>query len=221
MFRLVYLNRETLAVLGITAIGAWISIGSIGQTPIDRSRPQQPSFAVASVRAHDPNDAKDTDNFQVYPGGRFTSSNASIWMLIHYAFQLQPYQITTIPDSIRSEHYDLDAKPAEARPGYDDVPLMLQGLLADRFQLKYHWEIRELSGYDLVVSKPGKLRPSIVKGDCPPIWLPKDALCGGLPNSPGHTKGYNLTADDLADSLSWFLSKPVLDETNQAGRVRC
>jgi uncharacterized protein (TIGR03435 family) len=48
--------------------------------------------------------------------------------------------------------------------------------------------------------------------------LPKDAACGGLPNSPGHTKGYNLTASDLAGNLSWLLSKPISDKTNLAGR---
>jgi uncharacterized protein (TIGR03435 family) len=204
-------------------IVALISIGATAQVPIEQSRPQRPSFEVVSVRIHDPNDSKERDNYQAYPGGRFTSSNASLWMLLHYAFQLQPYQIAGIPDWIKSEHYDVDAKPAEAHPNFDDIPLMLQGVLEDRFQLKYHWETREQRVYNLVVMKPGKLRASILKGDCPPPlsnpeWLPKDAPCGGLPNSPGHTKGYNLTARDLAGNLSWLLSKPVSDKTNLAGK---
>lgn len=154
----------------------------------------------------------------MYPGGRFTASNCSLWMLIHYAFQVQPYQITRAPSWIKSEHYDVDAKPAETHPT-DDVPPMLQVLLEDRFQLKYHWEAREQPGYDLVVMKPGKLRASIVKGDCSNSdGLPKDAACGFLPNSPGHTKGYNVTASDLAGGLSWLLSMPIADKTNLAGR---
>lgn len=100
---------------------------------------------------------------------------------------------------------------------------MVQGLLEDRFQLKYHWETRRQRVYDLVVTKPGKLSASILKGDCPPLLsnaalLPKDAICGGLANSPGHTKGYNLTTSNLAGSLSWLLSKPVSDKTNLTGR---
>jgi uncharacterized protein (TIGR03435 family) len=147
-------------------------------------------------------------------------------MLIHYAFQVQPYQITRAPGWLKSEHYDVDAKPAETHPT-DDIPPMLQVLLEDRFQLKYHWETREQPGYDLVVVKPGKLRTSIVKGDCPPPFsnsdvlpdgLPKDAACGFLPNSPGHTKGYNITASDLAGNLSWLLAKPISDKTNLVGR---
>jgi len=144
-------------------------------------------------------------------------------MLIHYAFQLQPYQITGIPGWIKSAHYDVDARPSESHPNVDDIPLMVQGLLEARFQLKYHWETREQPVYDLVVMKPGKLHASILKGDCPPLlsnpdWLPKDAPCGALANSPGHTKGYNLTAGKLAGNLSWLLSKPVSDKTNLKGR---
>jgi uncharacterized protein (TIGR03435 family) len=229
MFRLRHLDRKFpvdrkfLSVLGATVIVASISVGAVAQVPIEQSRPQRPSFDVASVRVHDPNDGKERDNYQAYPGGRFTSSNASLWMLIHYAFQLQPYQVSGIPDWIKSEHYDVDAKPAEAHPNFDDIPLMLQRVLEDRFQLKYHWETREQRVYELVVMKRGKLSASILKGDCPsplsnPEWLPKDAPCGCLANSPGHTKGYNLTASNLAGSLSWLLSKPVSDKTNLAGR---
>lgn len=223
MFRFQHLgSSELLVLLGAALLVGLLSTEAMAQARAPQSDVQPPSFAVASVRAHDPNDIKDTDNFQPYPGGRFTATNCSLWMLIHYAFQVQPYQITRAPGWIKSEHYDVDAKPAEAHPT-DDIPPMLQVLLEDRFQLKYHWETREQPGYDLVVVKPGKLRASIVKGDCPPPLsnsdvLPKGAACGGLPNSPGHTKGYNLSASDLAGSLSWLLSKPISDKTNLAGR---
>ena len=108
MFRLQHLDRKFLvgmrfpSVLGAMVIVALILIGATAHVPTGPSRSQRPSFAVASVRAHDPNDIKDTDNFQPYPGGRFTASNCSLWMLIHYAFRLQPYQITGIPRSADS-----------------------------------------------------------------------------------------------------------------------
>jgi uncharacterized protein (TIGR03435 family) len=223
MFRLQHLDREFLTVLCALVIVASISTGATAQVPTEPSGPQRPSFEVASVRTHDPNDIEDTDNFQPYPGGRFTASNCSLWMLIHYAFEVQPYQITGTPGWIKSEHYDVDAKPAEADPNFDDIHLMVQVLLEDRFQLKYHWETKEQPGYDLVVMRPDKLSASILKGDCPPSLsnselLPKGAACGSLANSPGHTKGYNLTASDLAGSLSWLLSKPISDKTNLTGR---
>jgi len=191
MIRLQHLHREFLTVLGATVIVASISTGATAQVPTEPSRPQRPSFEVASVRIHDPNDIQDTDNYEPYPGGRFTASNCSLWILIHYAFQVQPYQITGAPGWIKSERYDVDAKPAEMHPNYDDIPPMLQVLLEDRFQLKYHWETREQPGYDLVVVKPGKLRASIVKGD--PLsnseLLPKGAACGGPAEFSGAHQG--------------------------------
>jgi uncharacterized protein (TIGR03435 family) len=223
MFQSQHFGGKFLVLSGAIVIVAAVSMGAIAQVSKEQPLPGRPSFEVASVRIHDPNDSKARDNYQAYPGGRFTSSNASLWMLIHYAFQLQPYQIPDLPKSIKSEHYDVDAKPAEADANFDNIPLRLQGLLEDRFQLKYHWETRELPIYSLVIIKSGKLRASILKSDCPPPlanpeWLPKDAPCGGLENSSGHTKGYNLTAGDLAANLSWLLSKPISDKTNLAGR---
>lgn len=214
-------GRKLFALIGTAIFVQPFLSGMLAQTPMLPSNGQRPSFEIVSVRTHDPNDRKNTDNFQAYPGGRFTSSNCSLWMLLHYAFQIQPYQIPDKPGWIRSEHYDMDARPGETHP-FEDIPLMLQGVLEDRFHLKYHWETRELPVYELVVIKPGRLQESIVKRDCPRPFsdsagIPEDAPCGDLMNSPGHTKGYKLSSSDLAASLSWLLSKPVEDKTNLKG----
>ena len=216
-------RRELLAVLGAALLVGQVSIGAMAQALAQQPHKQQASFEVASIRAHNPNDRMIVNNYQPYPGGRFTATNCSPWMLIHYAFQLQPFQIPDKPSWIKSEHYDVDARPAEVHTNFDDTPLMLQGLLEDRFQLKYHWEIKEAPVYELVVVKPGKLPKSVVMGGCPhppaqPDGIPTDAPCGDLANTPGHTKGYNLTASELAGSLSWLLSKPILDKTNLNGK---
>ena len=65
------------------------------------------------------------------------------------------------PPWIESEWYDINAKvPAGATQ--EQVNVMLQNLLAERFGLKLHHETREFSGYELVVSKNGsKLKPTI------------------------------------------------------------
>ncbi len=105
------------------------------------------------------------------------------------------------------------------------MPGMVQRLLEDRFQLKYHWETKEGRGYDLVVNKPGRLRES-KSGDCPSLLSapnsrpgePPDPPCGYLPNTPGHTSGRNLTSDDLADTLAFFIQAFVVDKTNLTGK---
>jgi uncharacterized protein (TIGR03435 family) len=223
MFGSQHRGSELLAVLGAALLVGPLSTEAMAQARAPQSDMQRPSFEVASIRAHDPNDRKNWGVYQAYPGGRFTSTNCSPWLLIHYAFQLQPFQISGGPAWIKSKGYDLDAKPAEVHTNFDDIPLMLQGLLEDRFHFKYHWETREEPVYHLVVMKSVKLRASIIKGDCPPPLsdperLPKDAPCGGLQNSSGYTKGYDLTAGDLAENLSWLLSKPISDRTNLTGR---
>jgi uncharacterized protein (TIGR03435 family) len=72
------------------------------------------------------------------------------------------------PDWLRSEIFEIHAKIPE---GYskDQVPEMLQALLADRFQLKAHRENKEQPVYALVVSKGGpKLKEAVADSDTPP-----------------------------------------------------
>src|SRR5208337_3976872 len=73
------------------------------------------------------------------------------------AYGLQDYQISG-PDWLRSERYDIAAKAAGATTG-DQAKLMLQTLLAQRFQLTLHRETKDLPVYALVPAKGGhKLR---------------------------------------------------------------
>jgi bla regulator protein BlaR1 len=75
------------------------------------------------------------------------------------------------PDWLGSDDYEIQAKiedslyaamqkmnPAQQR---EQVNLMEQSLLADRFKLKVHFETREMPGFALVIAKNGpKLRPA-------------------------------------------------------------
>jgi uncharacterized protein (TIGR03435 family) len=66
-------------------------------------------------------------------------------------------QIVGGPAWMDSERYDVQAK-ADCSGGTfsrERLQLMVQSLLEDRFQLKAHWETRELPIYNLVVAKDG------------------------------------------------------------------
>ncbi len=76
--------------------------------------------------------------------------NMPLKSLIQMAYKVQPFQITGGAQWTDSEAYDIIAKP-ENDPGPNQIPLMLQGLLADRFALKFHRETREMPVYALVV----------------------------------------------------------------------
>jgi len=82
--------------------------------------------------------------------------------IIERAYNLKPYQISGGPAWIDSERYDIAAKvDGEGAPSMEQVHRMLQTLLEDRFQLRYHSETREMPVYALVVGKNGpKLKES-------------------------------------------------------------
>ena len=187
------------------------------------STPSPPSFEVASIKLN--RSGERIMLFQPARGGRFTATNCSLSLLIQYAYDVMQFQISGAPDWVKSERYDIATK-AEGDPQVDELRAMLQRLLEDRFQLQHHWDTREATVYDLVVSKPGRLKES-EPGDCPSILSPSgsqpgappdDAPCGALRNSPGRTKGYKLTAADLAGSLSFFLGRLVRDKTALTGK---
>ena len=132
-------------------------------------------------------------------------------MLIQYAYQVGQFQIAGAPDWVKFDRYDLAAK-TEGDPPIDQLRFLLQRLLADRFQLRQHWETREAAVYELAVSKPeNSRRPD-------PATARPMRLRGGLRNTPGHTKGYKLTGGDVAGSLTFFLGRLVVDKTGLSGR---
>ena len=79
--------------------------------------------------------------------------------LIGTAYQVKGYQIVG-PDWMNVERYDIVAKmPEGSKRG--QIPLMLQTLLAERFQLTLHRESRDLPAFALVTAKSGaKLKES-------------------------------------------------------------
>jgi uncharacterized protein (TIGR03435 family) len=93
--------------------------------------------------------------------------------------------------------------PGEATPSAEQVRLMLQTLLADRFQLKLHRESRELSVYDLVEGKSG---PKIKKMPANAPWPP----------SPGYPQN-RLLMEQICTKISRSLDRPLLDKTGFTG----
>ena len=88
----------------------------------------------------------------------------SLRNLLMQAFSVKTYQIQG-PAWLDTERFDILARvPAGARK--DDVPVMLQNLLKERFQLAFHREKKEQSVYELVVGKSGpKMKPSEDQSD--------------------------------------------------------
>src|SRR5262245_21160186 len=75
--------------------------------------------------------------------GRLTMSNVTLKRCIMGAFALGPNLIAGGPAWLDSDRFDIVAK-AEGHAGDAELMKMLQTLLAERFQLRFHWETRNL-----------------------------------------------------------------------------
>lgn len=107
----------------------------------------------------------------------FNVTNLPLRSLIMQAYRLSNYQLVGAPSWIDSERFDIVAKaPEGSKP--DQTPLMLRGLLADRFKLKVHAETRETQVYALTLARSdGKLGPKLSKStdDCEKILAERRA----------------------------------------------
>jgi uncharacterized protein (TIGR03435 family) len=118
---------------------------------------QAPAFEVASVKPT--RSGEPTINIRQRPGGGFSAHNAPLRMLLTYAYNIRPHQLSGAPAWTSDARFDIEAKSEGASPA--QVRQMLQTLLAERFHLSAHRETREQPGYALVVAKGGpRLRES-------------------------------------------------------------
>jgi Protein of unknown function (DUF3738) len=111
--------------------------------------------------------------------------------------------------------YDIVARcPGDNVPKVDDVRLMLQSLLADRFKLRVHRESKEMPVYSLQVGKSGsRLKPASADSQC----SVQTRLA-----SDGRNSEETFTAcpvERLADRLGNLMhDRPVLDQTGLTGK---
>ena len=162
------------------------------------------SFDVASVK---PNTSGDSSSgASRLPGGRISITNNTVKDLIRNAYDVKPYQIAGGPGWMGSERYDVAAQ-AGGNASPDALRAMLKTLLADRFKLKLHREIRILPAYALVVAKDGpKLKKAGDGGSSLSVF-----------RSRGQLSAKNASMAQLATSLSGLLDRPVLDMSRLTG----
>jgi uncharacterized protein (TIGR03435 family) len=120
--------------------------------------------------------------------GLFSDSNTSVVPLIAFAYKLNVAQDRDLESELptwaksgpNSERFDVEAR-APAGTTKDQMRLMMQSLLAERFGLKAHFENRQERAYALVLVKPGKtgskLQPHSDDTPCPDSDKP--AISGG------------------------------------------
>lgn len=196
-------------------------------------RPWKPAPMPLPPPPLDRTDARPKGPMKVDPGpgverGQRSDRVHVIWpleILISSAYNLPPSsdRLLGLPDWVRqaTDQYEIDAKieeslfaamqkmtPAEQR---EQVELMEQSLLADRFKLKLHFETREMPAYALVVAKGG-----------PKLALAKDGESSRIFDTRENEQGTETTAtavtlEQFVHSVLLFGGRRVVDQTGLKG----
>ena len=162
-------------------------------------------FEVVSVKPGDPADP--ASSARTTPGG-MQMRNTTLKNLVRSAYRLNEYQLEGGPKWIDSARFNIDAKLPAGVPR-DQMPLMMQALLADRFQLEFHRVTKTLPEYALVVVKGG-----------PKLQVASGDDLNSVRSSQGdrQIKGWGMPMSSLANMLIGAVGAPVLDQTGLDGK---
>jgi uncharacterized protein (TIGR03435 family) len=190
-----------------------------------------PPFEVISIKQN--KSGEFAGSFGYDPGGRLVVINNPVRNLIRSAYSVQNYQIAGGPEWMNSDRYDISARAA-AEPSQDQLRLMVQRLLAERFKLVAHRETRDIPIYALVAARPGRppgpgLRPARIdclaitaaaekQGRKPELPQPQgNRPACGTRSMPGLLMGTGVSMADLVRNLAGPAERMVVDRTGLTG----
>jgi uncharacterized protein (TIGR03435 family) len=137
-----------------------------------------------------------------------------------FAHDLREYRIVGGPDWIWRDTFQIDAR-AGSDASADQVKLMVQALLEDRFKLAAHRERRQTRFQALVRARPNTpLGPSLLKMDDCSAAVVRDLRKTNpvrYPTPVGGIRSGCFRLSDFADLLAVDLGTPVIDETGLTG----
>ena len=244
------LKHALLVAAGVVAFVAPVAVGALNPPPQTREVPALatlPAFDAVSIRP----------NVTSGPGGRtggamqpqrFVVQNATLKTIVRRAYgttgqapgntlDLLDQQVAGGPDWITTYKFDITATttaPTESA----QMRLMVQRMLAERFQMKAHWEKREMPVYLLTMARPdGRPGPGMTlksEADCakgrrdgpPPMPQPgvpaPPPNCGGIQFGPGQLIAGGVPMEWLVSTFTNVpvitgVDRPVLDRTGLKG----
>ena len=170
-----------------------------------------PTFEVATIKPSNPDSCCDRTFGR--EGRHFNSYNTNLKWLVQYSYGLQASQVIGGPPWFDEDRYDITGTiDGQYTPTPQQWMTAVQNLLADRFQLKFHHETRELPAYVLTIAKGGAKLQRSEAGR--PVSL-------GFGGSPGHTMratGSNATLEQFLGQLQRLaLDRPIVDRTGLTG----
>jgi len=230
-----FTRRAIIAAAAVAAIALPIMLGVLQAPMLLAQAPAVApvsSFEVASVKRNTSGEERASFGSR---GSQLVVTNNTLFNIIRNAWGIQGNQILGGPDWVRSDsvRFDITAKvPDGTRP--DQMLLMMQALLADRFRLKVHRETKEVPIFALVMARQDRklgpqimpaafdcdaLRAAFARGERPTLPPPNgDRPVCGARTAPGRflVGGYPIA--DFARNLSGFVGgRPVVDRTGLTG----
>jgi uncharacterized protein (TIGR03435 family) len=214
-----------------------------------------PSFDVISVKRS----ARDVQQKTITPigpgevyvktGGHFAAQGFPLATYISFAFRLVGSEadamVAQLPGWAMSERFSIEARTDgdPAKDTKDQMRLMMRSLLADRFELKSHYETRETHVFVVTLAKAGKFGPQLrqhSEADSPcttvlPAGMTQGeagVVAGGFPrqcggmlpvptSAPGRFRfgARNVTLEFIARQLTSLgdLGRPAVDQTGLTG----
>jgi uncharacterized protein (TIGR03435 family) len=171
------------------------------------------TFEVASIKVLPPSDKgerRSPPTIEPTPGN-LVMRNVGIGELMMWSFKINQSQVSNVQVALAvTDRFDITAKAAEPVKT-DELRIMLQNLMKERFKFAFHRETKEVSAYILVEARGGhKLKVSEAadgRGVLPVQKEGKMAL-----------NGQAATLDQLTMFLAGPLRTPVVDQTGLKGR---
>jgi uncharacterized protein (TIGR03435 family) len=197
-----------MRIANLCALGVMLAL-----VPTSSAQDTSQRFEVASVKQNS-GDAGFT--FTPDPVDGFRRTNYPLFDgIIRYAYELQPFRVIGAPEWTRNDRFDIVAKAA--RPISEaERRLMVRTLLAERFRMKSHFEMRDHTVY---LMKPGRTDNRLGPGLKPrPECESSPCQSGGS----GRADAINIRAVTLKQFAEGMLSavrgELVYDETGVPGR---
>jgi uncharacterized protein (TIGR03435 family) len=150
-------------------------------------------------------------------GDRYSLRKATLMDILALAYGFDPGAVFGGPDWLEFDRFDISAKaPPATSPA--DIRLMLQSLLADRFQLAFHNDVRPMPVFALRTIKNVRLPDAAASGN-------PECRYQRQPESSPYTvcACRNTAMADFARQLrtmaSDYLADPVIDATGLPGAM--
>lgn len=213
-------NRAILAIL--------LACPLLGQ-----QAPPRPQFEVASIKPFDPSAQGQVLAGVHVDGAQIRLAGLSLRDLLATAYRIKATMISG-PDWTASQRFDISATlPPGAATA--QLPEMLQALLADRFQVKFHKDKKDFPVYALLVDKGGLKMKEAPPDSGADADQPKGtrnatttAAGNGVNINFGHGVSYSfannrfeahkLTMALFAGNLERFADRRIVDMTGLTGQ---